>query len=184
MSQTGFYINMNRCSACKVCVIACKDVNDLKVGYNFRHVDEYEGGINPSMWAASISLACNHCEEPACMAICPASAIHKEADTGLVVIDQNVCTGCQSCVTACPYGAPVYFPDKNKVNKCHGCRGMIALGEKPACVAACSTRCLDFGDLGNLKAKYGYDLVDTISVLPEPETGPSLLIDPKAQLRV
>jgi anaerobic dimethyl sulfoxide reductase subunit B (iron-sulfur subunit) len=185
MAQNGFYIDMTKCSACKTCVIACKDVNDLTVGYNYRHVDELEGGTFPAMWASSISLACNHCATPACMAVCPVGAIVKEADTGLVVIDTETCTGCQSCVTACPYQVPVYFPDKNKADKCHGCRGLLAEGEKPACVAACSTRCLDFGDLDELRAKYsGQDLTNALTVLPDPSmTMPSLLVNPKTQVK-
>ena len=182
MAQNGFYIDMNRCSSCRVCVIACKDVNNLKVGYNFRHVNDYEGGVFPKMWAASLSLACNHCEEPFCMGICPVEAISKDKDTGLVVINTDVCIGCGDCLDACPYNAPVYFPEWNIVNKCHGCHNLVAAGEKPACVAACSTRCLDFGDLEDLKAKYGANLVNTIPELPDPVTGPSLLIKPKKRI--
>jgi anaerobic dimethyl sulfoxide reductase subunit B (iron-sulfur subunit) len=183
MAQNGFYINMNECSTCKACVIACKDVNDLKVGFNYRHVDEHEGGTYLNIWAASISLACNHCAAPACMAVCPVEAISKDPDTGLVAIDQELCIVCQECIAACPYEAPVYFSDTNTVNKCDGCRGLLAVGEKPACVASCYTRCLDFGDLEELKTKYGSDLTSALPVLPDPSvTTPSLLINPKPQM--
>ena len=179
MAQYGFYIDMNKCTACKVCVIACKDVNNLKVGYNFRHVEEYESGVNPRIWAASISLTCNHCEEPICLGICPVGAITKDPNTGMVVINTEVCNGCGDCADACPYKAPVYFPEKKIVDKCHGCHHMVAAGDKPACVAACSTRCLDFGDLSYLKVKYGANLVNSIPEIEDPITGPSLLIKVK-----
>jgi anaerobic dimethyl sulfoxide reductase subunit B (iron-sulfur subunit) len=185
MAQYGFYHNMNECSTCKTCVIACKDINDLEVGFNFRHVDEYEGGTYLNIWAGSLSLACNHCAMPACFAVCPVSAITKDGETGIVAIDKELCIGCQECVTACPYGVPVFFPNQNIVDKCDACAAQVATGEMPACVSACNTRCLDFGELDTLKAKYGSDLVNTIKGLPAPsETEPSLLIKPKEALRV
>ena len=183
MAQYGFYINMNECASCKACVIACKDVNDLEEGFNFRHVEECEGGSYPDVWAASISLACNHCATPACFAVCPVGAITKDEETGLVSIDPEECTGCQSCVSACPYGAPVHVPDKQKVGKCDGCMSKVAEGEKPACAAACYTRCLDFGKIEELEEKYGTGLVRTVPGLADPDqTSPSLLINPKQQM--
>jgi anaerobic dimethyl sulfoxide reductase subunit B (iron-sulfur subunit) len=182
MAQNGFYIDTATCSACKVCVIACKDVNDNKVGYNYRHVTEYEGGKNPDVWAASLSMACNHCAEPACLAACKEGAITKDAETGLVVINPQACIGCKLCIDSCPYGAPVHFPDENIVNKCHGCRDKLALGEKPACVAACAMRSLDFGEISELEKKYGSGLVDKAADLPDARTKPSLLIKAKEQL--
>ncbi len=184
MGQYGFYINMDECAACHCCQIACKDKNDLEVGFNFRTVTEYEGGTFPTMWAASLSLACNHCAVPACMGVCPVDAIVKSSENGLVVIDKEVCIGCQSCVGACPYHAPVFFPDDNVASKCDGCRSLLAEGGQPACVAACATRCLDFGNLDELKKKYAdRELVSDLSVLVSSSmTGPSLLITPKKEL--
>jgi anaerobic dimethyl sulfoxide reductase subunit B (iron-sulfur subunit) len=132
------------------------------------------------MWAATLSIACNHCDTPACMAVCPTGAIQKDTDTGLVVIDQTVCNGCQTCVTACPYGEPVYFADNNIVNKCDGCIDKVRNGEMPSCVAACSTRCLMFGEADDLRSTYSSQGgTSDLPVLPSSSmTGPNFIIMP------
>jgi anaerobic dimethyl sulfoxide reductase subunit B (iron-sulfur subunit) len=118
------------------------------------------------------------------MAVCPVEAITKSSDTGLVSIDQELCIGCQSCVSGCPYGVPVFFSDVAKANKCDGCPNFLALDEQPACVAACSTRCLRFGDVTELEREYGgTNPVKDLSVLPDSaQTLPSLLITPKKEI--
>jgi anaerobic dimethyl sulfoxide reductase subunit B (iron-sulfur subunit) len=184
MAQMGFYFDMTICSGCKCCQIACKDVKDLAVGYLYRRATDYEGGTFPNVWAATLSMACNHCESPACMAVCPVEAIVKNDEDGLVAIDAELCIGCQSCVTACPYEAPSYNPETNKVSKCDGCLNFLEMDEKPACVAACSSRCLYFGELSELEATYGSaGLVRDLTILPDSAmTGPNFLIKTKQEL--
>jgi anaerobic dimethyl sulfoxide reductase subunit B (iron-sulfur subunit) len=162
------------------CVTACKDKNALSVGYNFRHVDDFNSGTYPAVRAAGLSLACNHCAVPACQAVCPVEAIVKSDETGLVAINEDLCIGCGSCVTACPYKAPILLEAGDKAGKCDGCRSFLEQGWKVACVGACSTRCLDFGDLEELKARYGSDLVLQTADMPDPSmTDPSILIKAK-----
>ena len=111
---------------------------------------------------------------------CPVGAIEKTED-GTVIQDQEKCIGCRMCVMSCPYGHPKYFPEKGVSGKCDGCYGIRANGSQPACVAGCPNRALDFGDVDELRAKYGDDLnVGTIVVLPSPdETHPNVLIKAK-----
>jgi anaerobic dimethyl sulfoxide reductase subunit B (iron-sulfur subunit) len=184
MAQLGFYFDMNKCTGCKCCVLSCKEKQDLEVGYNYRKVSYYEGGTFPQVWAATLSMGCNHCAMPACFAACSVEAISKDGETGLVEIDKELCIGCEACVTACPYGVPVFFPDELIAGKCDGCRDLLDQGEKPACVAGCSTRCLDFGELEDLEQQYGsVNLVKDVSGLPDSSmTDPSLLIAPKKEL--
>ena len=156
MTQLGFSFNANECTGCKVCVAACKDVHNLPVGYKLRHVvtgeaggwevDAASGLLQPvDVFSYSVSYACMHCANPACMAKCPKKAIQKDADTGIVWIDQELCIGCGTCAKACPWGAPAVIPridGTRKSWKCDLCRDLLAAGEEPACVAACSMRCL------------------------------------------
>lgn len=85
------------------------------------------------------------------------------------------------CVMSCPYGEPKYFPDKGVSGKCDGCYGIRQAGGQPACVAGCPNRALDFGDMNELKQKYGADLDNgSITVLPSPDqTHPNILIKTK-----
>lgn len=178
MAQLGFYFDQTACIGCKTCQIACRDKNELyNVGEIIRRVETTEVGTFPQVRYFSLSDSCNHCEMPMCMANCSTGAISKDEETGVVVIDESMCIGCKSCVEACPYGEPVYLEQLGIVRKCDSCITLREKGEKPACVAACPMRALDFGDLEELSAKYGTDLVSDVTGLPDSsQTNPSLLI--------
>ncbi len=172
----GFYFDMTRCIGCRACQVACKDKNNLPIGVILRNAKTYEVGSFPKVKAFSYSASCNHCENPACVGVCPVGAMYK-AEDGTVIHDDELCIGCQACVAACPYSVPQYNEEAGIVNKCDACAYLRAKGQNPACVDGCPNRALDFGDLDELKAKYGSDLVSDLPILPDSSaTGPSLLI--------
>lgn len=177
MSQ-GYYFDMTRCVGCRACQLACKDKNRLDVGIIFRNAKTYSVGKYPDTKVYSYSASCNHCGTPACMAVCPTGSIFR-SDDGMVIIDQNLCIACGSCIQACPYGIPQTMANGN-ANKCDSCYAIRNAGGKPACVSTCPNRALDFGDLDELKAKYGPGLVNEIAVLPAADTTyPSIAIKAK-----
>ncbi len=161
----GFYFDMTRCIGCRACQVACKDKNNLEIGIVFRNADTYEVGQFPKAQMFNYSNTCNHCESPACLAACASGAIYKDAD-GCVIIDSAMCDGCGMCAEICPYKAPKINSDGVAV-KCDACAYLRAKGQKPACVDACPNRALDFGDVDELKAKYGENLVSDLSILPD-----------------
>jgi Fe-S-cluster-containing dehydrogenase component len=114
----------------------------------------YWEGEFPNVANRTISISCFHCARPACVDICPAGAISKRAEDGVVVVDRNECVGCRSCEKACPYGAPQYGKD-GKMQKCHLCQDRRAEGKQPACVATCPAEALAFGDLEELRQLAG-----------------------------
>jgi len=171
--QLGFYFDASACSGCKACQVACQDKNDLPHNVTWRRVFHYGGGswipdgdvMAPNdVYAYSVSTACMHCEEPICVEVCPAAAISKRVD-GVVLIDQSKCIGCRYCEWACPYGAMRFREDLGVMSKCTFCQDLLAQGQSPACVSACVMRALDFGELDDLRAKYG--AVNGIEPLPE-----------------
>ncbi len=186
--QLGFYLDVSACTACKACAIACKDKNNLPVGINWRTVHEYGGGgwgpdpAHPSMmipttvFVYSVSVACMHCQHPACVEVCPTGAMSKRED-GVVLIDQDKCIGCRYCEWACPYGAPAFNEDAGVMSKCNFCQDLLAQGQNPACVDACVMRALEFGELDDLRAQHG--VVAAVEPLPSDEfTQPSLVLTP------
>lgn len=180
MTQYGFYYNQDLCIGCMTCQVACKDANDLPVGTLYRHVTGFETGTYPNVGRYLYSATCNHCEEPACVQICPAEALYKDEETGLVLLHEENCTGCKSCMTICPYQVPQYLEDKGIIGKCFACTN--APGEtNPACVASCVTRALEFGDVEELRSKHsGENLVQDLPCLPpSSQTSPSTLIMPR-----
>lgn len=183
MAQQGFYFDSSRCVGCKTCELTCKDYKDLGPEILYRRVYDYEGGTwkqdDRGLWTTGayvyhLSLSCNHCAEPACVAACPTGAMQKDADTGLVFTDKEACIGCMSCQKACPYDAPRLNEQLSVSRKCDGCIARVKAGKQPICVESCPMRALEFGDVEELREKYG-DL-DQIEPMPEPSTAPSLVL--------
>ena len=178
MAELGFYIDSTKCTGCRACQVACKDKNDLPVGTFFRMARSYEVGEFPEVKGYNISLSCNHCENPACVAACPTGAMYK-TEEGPVLHDDDMCIGCQACVAACPYGQPHLIAELGIVKKCDSCIAIRQAGGNPVCVDACQIRALDFGDIDELKAKYGLEESGAAAILPASITGPNLLIRAK-----
>lgn len=184
MTQYGFYFDSSRCTGCKTCEMSCKDYKDLPSTMTLRNVYDYEGGTwtagadgtyTPNVFAYHVSLACNHCDKPMCLAKCPQGAIEKNDKTGIVTINDEKCIGVGACVDACPYNVPILDKEKKKGLKCDGCESRVAEGMKPICVESCPVRALDFGDIEELRAAHGN--VAGIAPMPSPdETKPNIVI--------
>ena len=187
-NQLAFYFDASACTGCKACMAACKDRSDLPVGVNWRHVVEYGGGswvphnvyntlmVPSNVYSYAVSIACMHCKNPLCADVCPTGAISKR-DDGVVLINADSCIGCRYCEWACPYGAPQFYEELDVMTKCDFCIDLQAQGMNPACVDACVMRCLDFGDINELRLKYGD--VDAIEPLPSADiTEPAIVITP------
>ena len=144
MAQVGWIIDLKRCIGCRSCYVACKAENNTPLRTDWRLVVERESGTFPNPRREFISLACNHCDEPACMKSCPVDAITKRSSDGIVLIDQDLCIGCRYCMFACPYGAPRIDTDTGKVSKCTMCVHRLDAGLTPACFTACLTGAIQF----------------------------------------
>lgn len=182
MRQLGFYINMMQCSGCKTCEIACKDKNNLEVGTLFRKVSSFEGGKFPNVWSYSLSLACNHCDNAKCMEGCLTDAIYKRKSDGLVIQDRNKCIGCKMCISLCPYDHPQYIEEEGKCGKCDGCVDLVDKGQNPACIDACPMRAIEFGDIEELRKKYG-TLADLKVLTNSKITNPSITVNAKDEAK-
>ena len=144
MAQVGWIIDLKKCIGCRSCFVACKSENNTPLRTDWRYVVERESGTYPTPKREFISLACNHCDDPACMKSCPVDAISKRASDGIVLIDQDKCIGCRYCMFACPYGAPRIDTDTGKVSKCTMCVHRQDAGLTPACATACLTGAIQF----------------------------------------
>jgi tetrathionate reductase subunit B len=151
-----FVHDVSICNGCYCCQIACKDehvANDWTpyakpqpdTGQFWLKLTETVRGQVPRVKVAYVPLMCNHCGKAVCMEACKVEgAIYRRKD-GLVIIDPVKCTGCKSCVDACPYKAIYFNEDLNIAQKCTGCAHLLDSGWKePRCVDACPTLALKF----------------------------------------
>ena len=147
-------IDTTRCVNCDDCVRACASTHN-NIPRFVRH-----GPIHDKLMVAH---ACMHCADPVCLADCPTGAIHRDATSGTVIIDEKNCIGCASCASACPYDnirmEEVRNPDGAfqidedgahilRATKCDLCSGQSG---GPACQRACPHDALIRVDVGDLK---------------------------------
>jgi len=139
--QYRFHFDMTRCIGCRCCEVACNEQNGNPAEVTWRRVGEIEGGSDPHVKKFHLSMACNHCLDPACLEGCPTEAYEKLAN-GIVKHHADLCVGCQYCTWNCPYGVPQYNPERRIVTKCHMCVDRIGGGNLPACVEACPVQAI------------------------------------------
>ena len=148
-------VDTKECMGCSACEVACKQEHDLPVGPRWMRV--YSDG--PQEIESKIQLRynvahCMHCSQPLCKDACPVEAITKRED-GIVLIDEGLCTSCKDCVEACPLGVMQFDEQKGIAQKCDLCVDRLDRGLHPACVDACPSRCIYFGDAAEITERIG-----------------------------
>jgi formate dehydrogenase iron-sulfur subunit len=137
--QLSFQVDLDACTGCKACVTACHALNglDAEEGETWRTVGLLHGGSAEAPVQQTVTTACHHCVDPACMKGCPVAAYEKDPRTGIVKHLDDQCIGCQYCTLTCPYEVPKFSKKRGIVRKCDLCSERLAIGEAPACVQAC-----------------------------------------------
>lgn len=144
MNHALFVLDLDRCTGCAACVVACNNENNVAAEVGWRHIHTFNQQRLANAPVFHYTLACNHCLEPACMHNCPANAYTKDPSTGAVLINQELCMGCRYCSWVCPYEAPQFNTDTGVMEKCTFCDHRLSEGRSPACVTACPTDALEF----------------------------------------
>jgi len=173
MSKTryGFLIDLRRCIGCRTCQVACKAENDVPLGVYRTWVKEVEKGTYPRARRQFTPILCNQCEEPACTTVCPVVATYS-LPNGIVYIDPHRCIGCRYCMAACPYAVRFIHPERNVAEKCDWCWPRVREGfGPPACVSACPTGAMVFGDLNDPGSEISRILAREPVAVLKPETG-------------
>jgi len=124
MARAKFLCDAERCIECNACVTACKNEHEVPWGINRRRVVTINDG---SPGERSISVACMHCSDAPCMAVCPTDCFYQDEE-GVVLHSKDLCIGCGYCFYACPFGAPQFpqagnFGSRGKMDKCTFCKG-------------------------------------------------------------
>jgi len=152
MKPYELIIDHESCWGCRTCEVACKQENRDPDGVRLIKVLE-EGPriIDGKPYFTFRVSTCRHCDEPACVDVCPEEAITKR-DDGMVVLDAAACVGCGLCVEECPYEAIELDPKRGVARKCNLCFHRVYKGLFPACADnVCPGHCIYFGDPDQIK---------------------------------
>jgi formate dehydrogenase beta subunit len=155
------YIDTTTCIGCKACEVACQEWNDLAPVHT-EQTGTYQTlpTLHPGYWNLirfnEINVdggiawlmrkdQCMHCDEPGCLAACPAPGAIVQYANGIVDVNPDQCIGCGYCETGCPFDVPRFHQTTGKMAKCTLCVDRVSVGLEPACIKACPTGCLHFG---------------------------------------
>lgn len=147
--RLGMLHDERACIGCTACMDACREVNQVPKGVSrLQIVRKGPIGAFPEARYHFYRHSCQHCDNAPCVHVCPTGASHIDPATGIVDVTADLCVGCQYCIAACPYRVRFINPQTRVADKCDFCRhSNLAQGKLPACVAACPTQALTFGDL-------------------------------------
>jgi Fe-S-cluster-containing dehydrogenase component len=193
--RLGLVIDLDTCVGCQACVVACKEWNtggygsplsDQRaygaepIGSWLNRVHSFEAGEGTAARTVHFPKSCLHCENAACVTVCPTGASFKRASDGIVLVDEDKCIGCGLCAWACPYGARELDPLAGVMKKCTLCVDRIYAEDlpeeerEPACVRTCPTHARHFGDLADpaspvsqlVAERGGFDLMAEMGYRP------------------
>jgi Fe-S-cluster-containing hydrogenase component 2 len=123
-------IDHAKCTGCRLCEQVCAVAHDgisNPIRSRIRVIKWEDQGLY-------IPVSCQQCQDAPCLAGCPVKAITRDAELNRVMVDYDVCIGCRTCVSVCPFGAISYNPIDAKVAKCDLCDG------DPQCVRFCEVQ--------------------------------------------
>lgn len=146
IQQKSFIFDLNKCTGCGACILACSIENEVALQNPWRFVHTFNEYNYPDIPRYHFSLACNHCVDPPCLKYCPALAYTKDEKTGAVLLNPDKCIGCKYCSWVCPYDAPKFNRTIGVMEKCTFCQHRLEEGFDPACVTLCPTTALQCGE--------------------------------------
>lgn len=163
IKRKALLFNIDLCTGCATCAIACQDGHDMLDNGSFITIKEYNGGKfvqeqegsgwRSDFWRYWTPILCAQCDNPACFNICPEAAIQRDSKNGIVTVNHVLCSGCGACEINCPTGAIYVSENSGKAVKCDLCADRCIHGLLPLCVEACPLNIIEFGYLDDLLKK-------------------------------
>ena len=150
----ALYIDYQKCTGCRLCELVCSVSHD---GFS----NPARSRIKVMKWEAEglyIPMSCQQCQDAPCMNVCPVKAISRDEEIGNVSVDYDVCIGCRSCVSVCPFGAMSFNIMERQVFKCDLCDG------DPQCVRFCDMKAVDFVDVDEVSIAKKRSAAERLSV--------------------
>ena len=146
-ARPSFIVDVNKCTGCHACAMACQIANDLPVDQPWREVRTFNELHVPGRRADASVAGLQPLRRSALHGAVSRRAYYRDEKTGAVLIDADACLGCRYCAWVCPYGAPRFDEDRGVMTKCTFCVDKQHEGGAPACVTSCPTGALTWGEL-------------------------------------
>ena len=179
MSHNCIVVNLDRCTGCFGCEIACKLENNVALGqrgskvFTVGPVGEY-----PNMTRYALPTMCQQCKDAPCVHVCPTGASYRDSNTNVVLVDKEKCIGCKYCMMACPYGVRSWNKTEKCVEKCTLCGQLTSAGKLPACVKSCAAGARFYGDLDDPNSDVSKELAkypaEAVHTLEDQGNGPCM----------
>jgi anaerobic carbon-monoxide dehydrogenase iron sulfur subunit len=150
-------VDPGKCIGCGICEYACT-------------VEKGEGIWNPLRSRIRVvrmapvfnfALTCRGCQDARCVKACPERALSQSETTGLLIIDQNKCKGCDWCVQACEHGGITIHSETGKAIACNLCEG------EPKCIESCPEEALEIVESDEAAEKRFNDALTNLCVQTE-----------------
>ena len=133
-------INHEKCTGCRLCELVCAVKHD---GVS----NPMRSRIRIMKWEMEglyVPVSCQQCQDAPCMNGCPVGAISRNDAANRVEVDYDLCIGCRTCVSVCPFGAMNYNVIDKNVVKCDLCDG------DPQCARFCEIKAVEYVDGGDI----------------------------------
>jgi carbon-monoxide dehydrogenase iron sulfur subunit len=182
------FVNPERCIGCKHCQIACtvehSESKNLYQAVFEEPLPRPRIHVAPGLYMdSSFPNKCRHCNPAPCMTVCPTGAISRDMEMDIVLVDDTKCIACAMCAMVCPFDVLTFYTVGTKLAavKCDHCIQRQREGEIPACVEACKTDALVFGEINELVKFARTKLAQSVSVAaiemePESVRGPDHVV--------
>ena len=126
-------VDPSKCTGCGICQYACT----LEKGEKAWNPIRSRIRVVRMSPLFNFALACRFCEDAKCVDACPEGALTQSKETGILMVNDKKCMGCDWCIQACPHGGITIHTDTGKSIACDLC------DDEPNCVEFCPEEALE-----------------------------------------
>ncbi|MFX1496075.1 MAG: 4Fe-4S dicluster domain-containing protein [Promethearchaeota archaeon] len=177
------YVMPELCIGCKHCEVACSvehsESKNLFAAIFEKSLPTPRIHVMPSIGLMTYPGKCRQCYPAPCINVCPSGALSRDKETESILLNEQKCIACGMCAIACPLDAITFHSswkvslDREIAVKCDNCQERIIKGLNPACVDACKTMALNYGDINEIIKESRRTVAQKVAVI-ETEIRPEI----------
>jgi len=133
-------VDPEKCTGCGFCERVCS----IQHGKMVSHDKSMIGIVKIRKIGVNIPVVCQQCLKPLCMDACPTGALFRDEETGVIMVNSDLCVGCKSCTMACPLGSIFVDLEIGHAVKCDHCKG------DPLCAKVCGYEAIQYLTLSDV----------------------------------